>query len=154
VIVRHLADVEGTDAEVHAETWKSRRFVLARDGAGFSFHDTVLYAGTATSMWYQHHVESVYCIEGYGELEDRETGEVHPIAPGTLYLLDGHERHELRAHTELRMMCVFNPPLTGQETHDGDGTYPLLLADAGVGTGGTAAGHQGNGETPEEATTR
>jgi L-ectoine synthase len=25
----------------------------------------------------------------------------------------------------LRLVCVFNPALTGQETHDADGSYPL-----------------------------
>jgi len=132
MIVRHLDDVEGSDAAVQAPTWRSRRLILARDGVGFSFHDTVLYAGTATRMWYRHHVESVYCIEGRGELENLETGEVHEVRPGMLYLLDGHERHELRAVTELRTMCVFNPPLTGREIHDEEGTYPLITEDAGT----------------------
>jgi len=31
----------------------------------------------------------------------------------------------LRAHTELKLACVFNPPLTGQEVHDENGVYPL-----------------------------
>jgi L-ectoine synthase len=126
VKIRRLEEIAGTSADVHAENWHSRRFVLARDGVGFSFHDTVLYAGTTTSMWYANHIESVYCIEGEGELHDRETGERHAIRPGTLYLLDGHERHELTATSDLRMMCVFNPPLTGEETHQADGSYPLL----------------------------
>lgn len=128
--IRRLEDIAGSPAEIHAENWKSRRFILARDGVGFSFHDTVLYAGTTTSMWYANHVESVYCIEGEGELLDRETGQTHAIRPGTLYLLDEHERHELTATTDLRMMCVFNPPLTGEETHQEDGSYPLLTEES------------------------
>ncbi|GKT37388.1 putative multi-domain containing protein, partial [Aduncisulcus paluster] len=35
-----------------------------------------------------------------------------------MYLLDGNERHQLSADTEMRMMCVFNPPVTGREVHD------------------------------------
>jgi L-ectoine synthase len=81
-------------------------------------------------MWYRNHIEAVYCIEGEGLLEDRESGETHRIAPGTMYLLDGHERHRVTATTDLRMVCVFNPPCTGREVHDEDGVYPLLL-DAG-----------------------
>ena len=27
------------------------------------------------------------------------------------------------------MICVFNPPLHGPETHDADGAYPLLNAE-------------------------
>ena len=127
--VRKLEDLEGTDRETHAKTWKSRRFILAQDRVGFSFNDTVLYAGTSTHMHYQNHIESVYCIEGRAELEDVATGEVHEITPGTMYLLDEHDEHVLTVHEDVRMMCVFVPPLTGTETHDENGVYPLLTID-------------------------
>lgn len=126
MIVRTLSDLEGSDREVSTATWRSRRFVLADDDVGFSLHDTVLGAGTVTEMWYQHHVEAVYCIEGAGELEDLATGARHSIEPGTMYLLDGHERHRLTVHHDLRAVCVFNPPCTGREVHDAEGSYPLL----------------------------
>lgn len=125
MIVRDLKAIAGTERDVRAETWSSRRLLLAGDGMGFSLHDTVLHAGTVTEMWYRNHVEAVYCIEGTGELEDIDHGTVHQIGPGTMYALDGHEKHRLRAHTSLRMVCVFNPPCTGAEVHDGDGSYPL-----------------------------
>jgi L-ectoine synthase len=128
VIVRTLSDIDGTDRAVEGPTFVSRRLLLADDGVGFSFHDTVLYAGTTTNMWYANHVEAVYCIEGEGELEDLTDGAIYEIAPGTLYTLDGHEKHVLRATTDLRMMCVFTPALTGQELHDENGTYPLLTS--------------------------
>jgi len=41
-------------------------------------------------------------------------------------MLNGHEKHLLRAEQEMRMVCVFNPPLTGREVHDESGVYPLL----------------------------
>jgi L-ectoine synthase len=130
MIVRNLSELDGTDRDVVADTWRSRRFLLAREGVGFSFHDTVLYAGTETSMWYAHHVEAVYCVGGQGELVNDETGEVHPLRDGTMYLLDGHEHHTVRAWTDLRMACVFNPPVTGREVHDEHGVYPLLTEEA------------------------
>ena len=126
MIVRSLADIVGTERDVEAPTWRSLRLLLAGDGQRFSLHDTVLYAGTVTEMWYKHHVEAVYCIAGTGRLTDRTTGETHEIEPGTMYLLDGHEKHTLEAVTDLRMVCVFDPPCTGDETHDDDGAYPLL----------------------------
>jgi L-ectoine synthase len=129
LIVTHLSDLDDTDRDVRADTWRSRRFVLAREGVGFSFHDTVLYAGTETSMWYANHIEAVYCVGGEGELVNDETGEVHQLRDGTMYLLDGHERHTVRAHTDLRMACTFNPPVTGREVHDERGVYPLLTED-------------------------
>ncbi len=128
MIVRQLDHIEGTARDVRAPTFASRRLLLADDGIGYSLHDTVLTAGSTTSMWYRHHVESVYCIEGSGVLTDLETGAVHRIEPGTLYVLDRHERHELHAETDLRVLCVFTPALTGGEVHDDEGVYPLLTA--------------------------
>lgn len=124
MIVRRLQDLLGTDRDVDGGNWTSRRLALADDGLGYSLHDTVIKAGTVTEMWYRHHVESVYVIEGEGILEDRETGDKHDLAPGTLYVLDRNDRHTVHAHTQLRMVCVFNPPVTGREVHLPDGSYP------------------------------
>lgn len=129
LIVRSIEDLVGTDRDVKAPTWTSRRLLLRKDGMGFSLHDTIIRAGTDTYMWYKNHVEAVYCIEGEGEIELVETGEVYPIRAGVMYALDGHEKHRVRARTDLRMVCVFNPPCTGQEVHDEHGVYPLLLDD-------------------------
>lgn len=129
MIVRTLDSITGTERDVQATTWSSRRLILADDRVGFSLHDTVIHAGTRTPMWYRNHIEAVYCIEGEGELTDVATGEVHEIGPGTMYLLDQHDEHVLEARTTMRMVCVFNPPCTGQETHDDDGVYPLLTLD-------------------------
>jgi L-ectoine synthase len=130
VKIRRLEDVENTDADVRAETWKSRRLLLAGDGMGFSVHDTVLYAGTETHMHYQNHLEAVYCIEGEAEIEDLATGDRHRIVPGTIYALDDHDRHVLRVVEEFRAVCVFNPPITGREVHDENGAYPLVTEEA------------------------
>lgn len=128
MIVRRL-DALGADDTVSAETWISRRLLLAKDRMGFSMHDTLLKAGTSTPMHYQNHLEAVYCIEGTGHIEDHATGEVHAIAPGTLYALDQHDVHTLTAETQLRMVCVFNPPVVGPETHDASGAYPLITLE-------------------------
>jgi len=126
MIIRKLTELDGTDRVVEATTWSSRRLLLAKDGMGFSMHDTILHPGTETPMWYRNHVEAVYCIEGEGEVEDLDEGVKHRIEPGTLYALDKHDRHVLRARSRLRMICVFNPALHGPEVHDEDGAYPLL----------------------------
>lgn len=126
MIVKKLHDIIGTADDVRTDTWASRRLLLRKDGMGFSLHDTIIYAGTETLIWYKHHLEAVYCIEGKGEIEVVDTGEIIPIEPGTMYALNGHEKHLLRAEQEMRMICVFNPPLTGREVHDESGVYPLL----------------------------
>ena len=132
MIVRQLRDIEGTDRDVVGPTFNSRRFLLRGDGMGFSFHDTLIHAGTETLIWYKHHLEAVYCIEGDGEIELAD-GQRFDIRTGTLYALDGHEKHMLRARTQMRMICVFNPPLTGNEVHDKDGVYPLVVDDPATG---------------------
>ena len=124
MIVRTLDDVIGSSGEVSGATWTSRRLLLARDGMGFSLHDTLIHPGTATRMRYAHHLEAVYCVEGQGEIEDLSTGAVHRIEPGTVYALDAHDEHTLRATTRLRLVCVFNPPVQGTEVHDASGAYP------------------------------
>ena len=131
MIVRTLQEVVGTDREVDAGNWVSRRLLLAGDRMGFSLHDTVIRAGTETPMCYRHHLEAVYCIEGRGSVEVVATGEVVPIVAGTVYALDAHDAHVLRAESDMRMVCVFNPPLTGREVHDATGAYPPA-ADAGA----------------------
>ncbi|MFC0215408.1 ectoine hydroxylase [Paenibacillus chartarius] len=130
MIVKHVHDVIGTEYEVEAATWSSRRMLLRKDGVGFSLHDTTMKAGTVTEMWYKNHIEAVYCISGAGELEVVEENKKHPVVPGTLYVLNGHEKHRLICHEDLRVICVFNPPCTGTEVHDESGAYPLGEPDA------------------------
>ena len=129
MIVRRLEDIQGTPRDISAKNWSSRRLLLRDDKMGFSLHDTIIHAGTSTEMHYQNHLEAVYCIAGKGSIKDLETGEVHPIEAGTVYALDQHDRHVLTAESELRMVCVFNPPIVGPEAHDENGAYPLLDAD-------------------------
>jgi L-ectoine synthase len=128
MIVKHVNELKGTENEVYAEkgTWVSRRFLLKKDGMGFSFHETIIFAGTESYFWYKNHLEAVYCVGGEGEIEDLGTGKIHPISDGTMYALNNHDKHYVRAKTDLRLICVFNPPLVGREDHDENGVYPLL----------------------------
>ncbi|WP_417381406.1 ectoine synthase [Gimesia sp.] len=128
MIVTQLEDILGTDRDVHAETWNSRRLLLAGQKMGFSLHDTLIHPETETEIWYQNHLEAVYCIEGEGEIELIPDGPTYPIQPGMMYALNENDRHLLRAKTQLRMICVFNPPVTGQEVHDENGVYPAATA--------------------------
>lgn len=126
MIVRRLVEAEKTRRRVATANWESTRLLLKNDGMGFSFHITTIYAGTETSMCYRNHLESVYCISGSGEVVNLADGQIHPIEPGTIYILDQHDPHVLRATTEMKMACVFNPPLNGKEVHDEAGAYPLI----------------------------
>ncbi|RME64840.1 MAG: ectoine synthase [Alphaproteobacteria bacterium] len=125
MIVRTLAEARKTKRRVVTRNWESTRLLLKNDGMGFSFHITTIYAGTVTEMWYRNHLEAVYCIAGRGTVENREDGKRYAIVPGTIYILDRHDKHALHAYTEMQLACVFNPPLSGREVHDETGAYPL-----------------------------
>ncbi|HEX7641538.1 MAG TPA: ectoine synthase [Noviherbaspirillum sp.] len=124
MIVRDIEQCKGTEREVKSKTWTSLRVLLASDKMGFSLHETTMFRGTETPMQYLNHLEAVLCVEGEGEVELCETGANYPIKPGTVYALDQHDRHIVRAKSDLRLICVFNPPLHGKEVHDADGSYP------------------------------
>lgn len=125
MIVRRLQDILGTERDVKTETWASRRLLLRDDKMGFSMHETTIFAGSQTHIWYQNHLEAVYCVAGSGEVELIPSGEIFRIEPGTIYALDQHDRHWLRADAgaDMRLVCTFNPALVGTEVHDADGVY-------------------------------
>jgi L-ectoine synthase len=130
VIVRTIEEITGTERDVRTEHWRSKRIVLARDGVGFSLHETVLEAGSVNDFWYANHIEAVWVIEGEGELLDKDNDVTYQLRPGSVYVLNGHEHHQLRPRTQMRTVCVFNPPVTGREVHDENGVYPLIVEPA------------------------
>ncbi|WP_144638485.1 ectoine synthase [Bordetella genomosp. 13] len=131
MIVRNVKDVIGTKDEVRTDTWMSRRVLLKKDGMGFSFHETTIFPGTRTHIHYKNHLEAVWCIEGDGSIEVIADGKTHALGPGVVYALNENDEHWLCGGKEpLRVICVFNPPLTGQEVHDADGVYALPVEKA------------------------
>jgi L-ectoine synthase len=124
-----MKDAIGTERDVRTPSWRSVRLLLADDDMGFSFHITTVDAGQTLEMQYTNHLESVYCIEGTGTIEDLDRSACHAIEPGVVYALDRHDRHRLRATTTLVLACVFNPPVRGQEVHDANGSYPVARAE-------------------------
>lgn len=134
MIVRQLSEAEKSSRRIVSPdgNWESTRLLLKGDNMGFSFHVTTIYAGADFRMHYQNHLESVYCLSGQGEVETLADNRRYPISPGTLYVLDKHDEHMLRAHTELKMACVFNPPLSGKEVHNEQGAYELEAEEVDV----------------------
>ena len=124
MIVTKLKDILGTERDVSGPGWNSRRLLLASDGMGFSLTDTIIKSGTLLELEYIHHLEACYCIEGEGQIRSFGEEAWHNLEPFTLYALDQNDRHLVRAvGADLRLVCVFNPPLSGQEVHRKDGSY-------------------------------
>ncbi|MEE4146637.1 MAG: ectoine synthase [Halieaceae bacterium] len=127
MIVRNLQQAEQSNRRIVSPdgNWESTRLLLKNDNMGFSFHITTIYAGADFRMHYQNHLESVFCISGSGEVESLADNRTYTIEPGTIYILDKNDEHILRAHCEMKMACVFNPPLSGKEVHNAAGAYEL-----------------------------
>lgn len=126
MIVISADSLRGTPREASGPGWQSTRLIVKGDGMGYSVHETTVTEGAELHLEYKQHFETNYCFAGEGEVEDVATGEVHPITPGTIYALDRHDKHVLRAiKGDLRLVCVFNPPLVGSETHNAEGSYEL-----------------------------
>jgi L-ectoine synthase len=105
--------------------WNSIRMLLKEDGMGFSFHITTIYKNSKIKMHYISHLESVYCISGHGEITDLKNDQVFEITPGTLYALNDHDEHILSCDKEMKLACVFNPPIKGDEVHNKQGAYEI-----------------------------
>jgi L-ectoine synthase len=123
MIVKTKEDVIGTEGAKQGDKWHSLHLLDKADGMGVSLVDCILEAGFDMVLGYKNHFEACYCLEGEGTLEELDTGRVHVIKPGTLYAMNNHDRHHLKAQTRIRIIATFTPPLTGDEVHDADGSY-------------------------------
>jgi quercetin dioxygenase-like cupin family protein len=102
----------------------SHRMLLDSDGMGYTMTKTVISPEAGKSFWhYKSHLETCYCVSGKATLTNSTTGEEFEVGPDVTYVLDKHDPHYFEAHEETVLICTFNPPLTGQETHKEDGSY-------------------------------
>ncbi|WP_082377890.1 ectoine synthase [Pseudomonas sp. RIT-PI-q] len=126
MIVRTLEELIQTPNHVVTEDWRSTRLVVKSDGLGYSVHHTVVPKGHSVHCHYKNHFETNYCIAGEGEVLNVENGKTFAIRAGTVYALDQHDKHVVRAtKQDLHLVCVFNPPIQGEETHNADGGYDI-----------------------------
>ena len=132
MIVKKAEDLVESKFHVRAALWSSLRLLCQADGMGFTITDTCLSPGHEVTLRYKHHLEACYCLEGEAVVEDMSTGEVHEIRPGTIYALNDHDHHRLRARTKVRLICVFTPALLGDEIHDASGSYAVAEAPSQI----------------------
>jgi ParB-like chromosome segregation protein Spo0J len=101
----------------------SNRILLLSDNMGYSMTKTVIEPNGPQFWHYKNHLESCYCVSGKGVLKNKTTGEEFEITPDVTYVLDKNDPHEFTAIETVTLICVFNPPLVGRETHREDGSY-------------------------------
>lgn len=97
----------------------SHRMLTEKDGMGFTVAHTVVNAGSESRLQYRRHLEACYCISGRGSVLSADGSEQHILEPGSIYVLDKHDPHVLKADPgeDMHLVSVFNPPLTGEERH-------------------------------------
>lgn len=115
MLFRTVNELIGSDKEYVGEGFKSRRLVTKDDGLPVSVHETTVAADMELRFSYERNSETVYCIQGSAKLENLATGEVHTITPGALYSVGIGEEHCLTTVSLTRFLCIFDPPLAGDE---------------------------------------
>ena len=131
-----ISDLKGTGREVVCPKggFTSNRILLESDNMGYTLTKTVIPAGEEQHWHYKNHLETCYCISGRGVLRwtekqrDAITMCEKVIEPDVIYALDKHESHYFQATEETVLICVFNPPLTGSEVHQEDGSYVSIAS--------------------------
>lgn len=101
----------------------STRFLTAADGMGFSMSDVRLAAGLDQQLWYKNHWEANHVIAGTGTVEDIPSSQSWPLEPGVIYTVGPKDRHRVRTESDMHIVSIFDPPLTGNEAHDADGAF-------------------------------
>ena len=126
MIVTSVNEQRVTDRHVKGPGWSSTRLIVKADNVGYSVHDTYVDEGAELHLHYTNHIETNYCVSGSGEVVDVATGKIYPLGAGSVYALNKHDQHIVRAGKGgLHLVCVFNPALVGDETHSADGSYPV-----------------------------
>ena len=111
------------DRKVKFHSGVSHRLLLESDGMEYTLTKTCIDAGKKVFQHYKNHLESCYCVSGKAILTDENTGEEILIEPDVTYVLDNYDPHYFEALEPTVLICVFNPPLKGKETHREDGSY-------------------------------
>ena len=112
------------ERKVNFHAGVSNRILLRSDNMGFGMHKTVISPEAGrVFQHYKNHLESCYCVSGKALLTNATTGEYWAIGPDMTYVLDHNEPHYFEALEETVLICAFNPPLEGSETHQEDGSY-------------------------------
>ena len=125
--VINVKELKNTYREVYCPNkgFISNRIILKKDNMGFGLNHTFIPKGKPQNWHYKNHLEACYCVSGKGILIDCLTDEKYNIEQGVTYILDKNDNHIFKALEDTVLICVFNPPLIGSETHNDEGSYSI-----------------------------
>src|SRR2546430_3706233 len=97
VFVKTLKDLKaaGREKVVAGGSARTVRFLTKDDGLGFTMSDVRLDAGQQNVLWYKHHWEANYILEGRGEVRDLTTDETWVLETGVMYIVGPDDRHSM-----------------------------------------------------------
>ena len=133
---------QGRQLVVAGGSARTVRMLLREDRVGFSLSDVRLAAGNRNVLWYRHHWEANYVLDGTGEVTDLGSGETWSMEPGMMYCVGPEDRHSMHARSDLHLLSVFCPALTGDEQHDAEGTLAASGDALPPGPGSSASGSE------------
>jgi len=116
VLFRDRRDLVGTDRDVRHRNYRTTRLLLAQDAAPVSLTDITLEPDVEDVYGYPDRTEIAYCISGAAVVVDLDTGTRQDIRPGVLWVAPPGARFTFVASEPTRLICVFDPPLQGEET--------------------------------------
>ncbi len=75
------------------------------------------------TLWYKNHWEANCIISGEINITDLTTQQTWKIGSGDLYQVGPNDRHHFEVVEKEHHLSIFSPSLTGNETHDAEGSY-------------------------------
>jgi L-ectoine synthase len=116
MLIRRKSELLNTGRHVKNHAYETVRFLLESDGAGLTITDITLEPDIEELYGYDERLEIAYCLSGRAQLQELGKEEWHAIEPGTLWLARAGEHFRFKAFEPTRLICVFSPAFTGQET--------------------------------------
>jgi L-ectoine synthase len=80
------AEVAGTTRDVRHHNYRTLRLLLASDPSPVSLTDITLKARMKDTFGYPDRTVIAYCLSGAATAVDLDTGVVHLVGPGTLWV--------------------------------------------------------------------
>jgi len=126
MFVRRLDELRAKGEEKIVANGGARtlRVLSQKDELGFSLSDVRIAAGQSNDLWYKNHWEVNYVLSGEARVTDINTGKVYPVEPWDLYVVGPNDPHRFESLSDVHVISLFDPPLTGEEVHDSDGVLP------------------------------
>ncbi len=102
--------------DVRHANYRTTRLLLAEDALSVGLTDVTLEPGIEDLYGYPDRTEIAYCISGRAVVVDISTGQRKDVTGGTLWVAPPGSRFTFCASEPTRLICVFDPPLVGDET--------------------------------------